>query len=270
MKQLYCCLLAVAFLVGCAGDPTASDAGRPRGKTSKHSRGRDAGDGDASEPDATSDRDAAPSDMRQDGPVARENRFPGSDGLELTKIATDQLAAYASTVSAAAGETVALHVNVDAEQEVRWELFRIGDYQGRGARRVASADPARVGVQAGCPPDPRTGLVECNWAAAFRVPIRREWVSGYYAFKLTNAAGYQSYVPLIVRDDARRAPIQIQASVNTWQAYNRWGGTSLYRNLTNHEVFTGARATRVSFDRPYDAAASLFFKELPLVRWLER
>ena len=35
-------------------------------------------------------------------------------------------------------------------------------------------------------------------------------------------------MPLCVRDDTSRAAIVIQHSVTTWQAYNRWGGYSLY------------------------------------------
>jgi hypothetical protein len=55
--------------------------------------------------------------------------------------------------------------------------------------------------------------------------------------------------------------------VNTWQAYNSWGGKSLY-------PFVSAAAVKVSFDRPYDwhlpGGQALADWELPFVRFVER
>jgi hypothetical protein len=57
--------------------------------------------------------------------------------------------------------------------------------------------------------------------------------------------------------------------MNTWQAYNNWGGKSLYPFGLD-----GKRARRVSFDRPFDwhwrGAQSPLGWELPLVRFIER
>jgi len=38
----------------------------------------------------------------------------------------------------------------------------------------------------------------------------------------------------------------VQVPVNTWEAYNRWGGKSLYQFGTSMHAF------EVSFDRPFD------------------
>ena len=46
--------------------------------------------------------------------------------------------------------------------------------------------------------------------------------------KLVASNGAQSYVPLTLRDDSSHAALVIQNSVTTWQAYNDWGGYSLY------------------------------------------
>jgi hypothetical protein len=37
---------------------------------------------------------------------------------------------------------------------------------------------------------------------------------------------------LVVRDDAATAPVLFMASTLTWQAYNAWGGWSLYAGPT--------------------------------------
>jgi N,N-dimethylformamidase beta subunit-like, C-terminal len=112
------------------------------------------------------------------------------------------------------------------------------------------------------------------WRITDTIRIRRDWPSGYYValLRLTSGAyagrGYR--VPFIVRQSGhRRAPILVQASVNTWEAYNAWGGKSLYQfNSTQ-----GRPADHVSFDRPFDHTAgntSPLSHEIQLVRFLER
>src|SRR5262249_30910163 len=55
---------------------------------------------------------------------------------------------------------------------------------------------------------------------------------------------------------------------NTWQAYNDWGGYSLYKGPTGSSC--KGVCTRVSFDRPYDPhTPNLWEYELPLVHFLE-
>jgi hypothetical protein len=203
-------------------------------------------------------------------PLAIENQADGSDDWTLTQAATDQLMGYASAASVASGDAVTLFVNVDQAQGVRWELYRVGYYQGHGARQIATGDSQPIDVQATCPIEATTGLIECHWQPSFHVSTDPAWLSGYYVFKLISDAGYQAYVPLIVRESMRRAPILVQASVNTWQAYNLWGGTSLYKNTSRDPTYTANRAQRVSFDRPYDRQNSPFFAEARLVRFLEQ
>jgi hypothetical protein len=59
----------------------------------------------------------------------------------------------------------------------------------------------------------------------------------------------------------------VQASVNTWQAFNFWGGKSLYPvNSTK-----GVPANHLSFNRPYTALEPVPIKwEIGLFRFLER
>jgi hypothetical protein len=76
----------------------------------------------------------------------------------------------------------------------------------------------------------------------------------------------------VLRDDTREADVIVQLSTATWQAYNRWGGASLYESP--NRALPDGRAYQVSYDRPYEAAlddgAGLFVsKEMPLVTWLE-
>ena len=63
------------------------------------------------------------------------------------------------------------------------------------------------------------------------------------------------------------------ASVTTWQAYNEWGGASLYNNRGAETGLSGSRAPRASFDRPHlinDGAGMMLSYEAWMVRWLEQ
>jgi hypothetical protein len=106
-----------------------------------------------------------------------------------------------------------------------------------------------------------------------RVELPPDAVSGYYEAKLDIVAGAHAgavgSVPLIVRQSpaAPASAVLVQVPVNTWEAYNLWGGKSLYQFGTSRHAF------EVSFDRPF--AQQLFHDmgtdlELPWVRFLER
>ncbi len=85
------------------------------------------------------------------------------------------------------------------------------------------------------------------------VQTQATWRSGVYVAKLTaeggTNAGKSSYALFVVRDDASQSAILYQVSLNTFQAYNSWGGHSVYRETS----VSGQRATKVSFLRPYGA-----------------
>ena len=78
-----------------------------------------------------------------------------------------------------------------------------------------------------------------------------------------------SHIVFVVRDDDGRSDVLFQTSDTTWQAYNRYGGNSLYAGDP------AGRAYKVSYNRPFttrDYAPEdwVFNAEYPMVRWLER
>ncbi|MGI8549802.1 MAG: N,N-dimethylformamidase beta subunit family domain-containing protein, partial [Dehalococcoidia bacterium] len=83
------------------------------------------------------------------------------------------------------------------------------------------------------------------------------------------------YVPLVVRQDDRASALLLQTSVNTYEAYNAWGGKSLYDSNSSGAatVGGGTAAVKVSFNRPYEAdfGSGHFLRyEYNLIRWIER
>lgn len=198
-----------------------------------------------------------------------ENALPGTNDWRLTLPASsDEIEGYASTTSAAHGESVDLFLSGDGST-VAIEIYRMGWYSGEGGRRVHSAERPLM-RQPTPAPHPVTGLIECDWQDAYRVTIDPSWVSGVYLAKLTaRPSGRQNYVMFVVRDEARTGDLLFQSSVTTMAAYNNWGGKSLYRFNS-----TGAAADLVSFNRPYSTRTGpfefLFGWEYQMVRFLER
>lgn len=230
-------------------------------------------------------------------PIQVENGKPGTTEWVLTRPALHhEIEGYASLTSVNRGDTLKLFVNTGADFYTV-QIYRMGWYQGAGAREIAG--PIRRKGQVQPPPttDPSTGLIECRWENPLILAIPRnqsdatDWASGVYLAKLTaEPTGYQSYVIFVVRDDARSSTYLVQSSVTTFQAYNNWGGKSLYAFNS-----VGGQAAKVSFNRPYaisplplasrgvgagdfltsnsfpiDYPASAAGWEYNMVRWLER
>jgi hypothetical protein len=223
---------------------------------------------------------------RAANPIQRENALPGSPDWRLPRAAPGAIEGYASRVSVLPGSRLDLHVSTTPAARYRVQIYRVGWYGGAGARLVACApacDTDEQGAAQPVPaPDPDTGYLNAGWPVTDGIAVGRDWTSGYYLAELVltsgTDAGRGSWVPFVVREQAaRRSEILVQAPVNTWQAYNDWGGRSLYSN------FTGVGDNHVSFDRPYDEQKLLTadgpatdnvnlpqVSEFPLVRFLER
>jgi hypothetical protein len=100
-------------------------------------------------------------------------------------------------------------------------------------------------------------MIECHWDPSWSVTVPKSWPTGEYLIKLVSSRDDQQYVPFSVRDDASKAAYVVQSSVTTWQAYNPYGGFSLYGGIPKgNETDLDARARVVSFDRPYSHQAS--------------
>ena len=209
--------------------------------------------------------------------VQVENGLPGSAGWRRPRAPGRSIEGYASEVSVLPFQRLHLHVSTVPAARYRVEVFRLGWYGGEGGRLIAclpACDGDEAGVVRAVPAfDPRSGYLAAGWPASDTLTIGPDWVSGYYLADLVLTsgpdAGKAGWVPFIVREpSSRRSAILVQAAVNTWQAYNRWGGMSLYENAEGASC--KGVCTHVSFDRPYDQnSPNLWEFELPLVHFLE-
>jgi hypothetical protein len=213
-------------------------------------------------------------------PIQAENALPATPGWGARPETTD-IEGYVDPASAAPGETLGFHVASKlGGARYRIEVYRLGWYGGGGARLVTCL-PGCSDDRAAPPPsppqvDPATGVFRAAWPQTDALPVPPDWVSGYYEARLRLTSGDEAgqfySVYFVVREPAlRQSAILVQVPVNTWQAYNNWGGKSLY----DFNSDGGLRASRVSFDRPYavgvpGAQATPLPWEIQLVRFLER
>ena len=215
--------------------------------------------------------------------IMAENAKTGNAWWVTTPQAAGDIEGYADKVSAQAGDTVTLRVNTKATT-FHVEAFRMGYYQGIGARRVWTS--AEVPGVRQAPPAliPPVNTVECSWTPSIQIAVDATWPPGAYLLKLVGATGEQGFVPLCIRDDTSESAILVMQGVTSWQAYNRWGGYSLYYGnkggaLTYTQSSGGGsyadRARIVSFDRPYShdwasGASDFVGNELPVVYQAEQ
>ncbi len=205
-------------------------------------------------------------------PVTVENALPGSTAWESPDATGAAVEGYTSQVSSAPGDTVSFHVSTNPVANYRIEIYRLGWYGGDGARLITclpSCTTDEAGVARTAPAPDANGEVDAGWPVTDSITVPSNWTSGYYLARLKLTTGSQQGAASPVYFIVRAAPgtnsaILVQAPVNTWQAYNGWGGESLYSGLNG-----GPPAVKVSFNRPGYGQSPLQF-EYQAVRFLER
>ncbi|MDR8414585.1 DUF4082 domain-containing protein [Nonomuraea sp. 3-1Str] len=207
--------------------------------------------------------------------ICAENELPGSPPSEwdVGGSGSPDMQGFPAQISVGQGETIDFKVNTPAT-DYRLDLYRIGYYGGMGARHVATVQPSAAlpQTQPACLSDATTGLIDCgNWAVSVSWTVPATAVSGVYVGKLVREDGPDAagQVIFVVRD-GRASDLLFKTSDTTWQAYNSYGGNSLYQGSP------AGRAFKVSYNRPIitrgitNGSANYFFNaEYPMIRWLE-
>jgi hypothetical protein len=243
--------------------------------------------------------------------IVEENLIPGTpqetweprDGFP-------NIRGFTSDISVNKGEPITFYVQSLDAPNVPYGIvvYRLGYYQGKGAREVARFD----GVTVEQPPcltsptpslDPATDaqqfpfLIDCgNWLPSWTWYTPGNSMSGLFMAKIQRRDSQVSCgVFFVIRDDARGADILLQTSDTTWQAYNhgpayQGEGIPSELQMDGHSVYDSLspRAYKVSYRRPhlwvltnaapphaqiigdttYGAVLS-FGEEYPMIRFLE-
>ena len=196
--------------------------------------------------------------------------YPGSRAWQIPQglvAGPMELAGYADHVSVRSGEPFRLFVT-SSDGAFTVHAFRIGWYGGAGAKLIWTS----AGVQGKAQPKPlltRNRMITAtNWTPSLTVQTKG-WPPGSYLLLLRASTGKEKYVPIVVRSDSARDAVLIVSAVNTDEAYNAWGGYSLYHGPRRKPA---KRSLMVTFDRPYDldGARGVFNDNLPLVQLAEQ
>lgn len=197
------------------------------------------------------------------------------------------------------GQPVTFKIAQSGTRGWKVDIYRLGWYQGHGARLVATLHPstaqftiARSQPSPGdCDPGTELKSADCSaWRPTLTWVVPADVPSGVFVARVTRTDGWASHILFVSRDDNRRPAIRVQLADPTWQAYNAFGGlgsrlylgNSLYYGVGVDQYHPDC-ARVVSYDRPivnrgaveregYGAVewSTFFTGEYPAVRWLER
>jgi hypothetical protein len=216
-------------------------------------------------------------------PVVCENQLAGNPSSEwdISGAGDPAIQGFATDISVNRGQTISFKIDTDATN-YRLAIYRIGYYGGLGARKITTILPSASLPQAqpACLTDASTGLADCgNWSVSASWTVPADAISGVYLVNVNRVdTGGASHILFVVRDDTRQADVLVQTSDTTWQAYNQYGGASLYCggpvSNAGTDYTCGTRATKVSYNRPLATRGptpedAFFSAEYPMVRWLE-
>ena len=170
--------------------------------------------------------------------------------------------AYVDRMSLYPGEALNVMAAVGPGQisrQVRLEVFRIGAGE---PLKVWTSDFTEVRRQGAT----RSGAaIGPGWPPAFANIDTRAWPPGCYTCDIverTTATRDVRAAQWIVKNPKHSGAVLARLGVNTYQAYNSWGGHSLYPDGDDEN-----RGLMVSFDRP--TPPDFFEYDVYWVQWLE-
>jgi len=201
-------------------------------------------------------------------PVEAENCLPGTPASQwyIDGAGSPNIQGFTTDISVTVGQTVYFKISTPAAS-YRIDIYRLGYYQGNDGRFIASVSPSvpLPQIQPPCLTDSVTGLIDCgNWGISASWTVPSTATSGIYFARLVRLdTGEVAPVVFIVRNDSSHSDILQQTDDTTWQAYNKYGGNSLY---AGNPV---GRAYKVSYNRPVIDLWEFFAYEYQMVHFLE-
>ena len=215
-------------------------------------------------------------------PVVLENCYPGNTAWNVSntaQISAGGIEGYATAQSINRGDSLPIKVNAANGTTFNVEIYRTGYYGGAGARLFSVLRNVPAVSQPTCASDATTGLLDCaNWSVSTTISTTTSWPTGIYVLRIVRQdTGTDNQILFVVRDDSSHSALVYGTAMSTFEAYNNYGGKSLYtfNSIGNVTVSGTARAVKVSFDRPFEQPRSglrdwYTNTEFATVYWLEQ
>ena len=193
--------------------------------------------------------------------VAPSSEFevPGESGVDTAaeRTVNSSTGAYPSKVSVLPGESLDFHISNGYGAKYTLSIYRDG-----ATRQFMGSIPDVDTNNYNCVNGYATG---CNWPVGASFTVPEDWPSGAYIVDIPRRDGRPLQTLFFVRAPRPTERILFLASVNTYHAYNDFGGGSLYG------FGNTVKSQWVSFNRPYANGLGLYDRwERKFVVWAEQ
>jgi hypothetical protein len=170
--------------------------------------------------------------------------------------------AYTNIISVEQGGTIRFCVWIEGNADFNVDIYRqTSDYTGAYIATLSGSSGPQTTNQ-----DPY--INGCGWQPNVDYNVPSDLQSGVYLAVLTSSYG-ATHLRFVVKAShpGQNAKILCVSSVNTWEAYNLWGGKSLYGDDPNW-IFEN-RTYKVSFNRP-QRTWDYEQWEIQFIQWLDQ
>ena len=176
---------------------------------------------------------------------------------------------YALPTSTSAGDTIHLYLS-SAVPEFDVQVYRFAEPEFPDSKKLVETFHAIKGrVQSVADSAYANG---CKWIPTVSFVVPGSWQSGFYGALFPVSGEKSVYACFVVKpaNPGGDARVLLVLSTMTYQAYNVWGGNSLYGPQGKESNIAG-RSFRVSFERPYAGVGvgQYAIAEQFLARWMK-
>ena len=138
-------------------------------------------------------------------PIVTENQLPGTpqSQWDIANTGSTTLQGFATDISVNHGSTINFKIQ-SATSNWRIDIYRLGYYQGNGARLITTIAKSGAVSQPTPLRDSTTGLVDAgNWTVTASWAVPSTAVSGVYIAHLVDNtnSGNENHIPFVVRAD---------------------------------------------------------------------
>jgi hypothetical protein len=186
--------------------------------------------------------------------VMRRRRLQAMLGMWESPVVQPGPAVSVGLPSTPLGTPISVLASSDRSETLELAIVRVGWYEGQGTETLWSGQVN----------------VDTLHRVVVDVPTGGRFTDGLYLVvaRSIQRTTQPQFHPFVVTNASSDARVVVQLATFTYQAYNAWGGQSLYAYNS-----TGATGTSIAINRPYDIFDGLGFLllgDLQLVQWLDR
>jgi hypothetical protein len=152
--------------------------------------------------------------------------------------------AYTDEKSYVAGDTILFYVSTDSP------TYSLEIQRDSWNPQVVASTSGIAGAYIPYPPPGEQRWRGAGWPVSYSMSVPGTWATGSYLAHFVAEDGTDTYHPFIIRQPVpgSQSKVAFVMNYNTRNAYNAWGGKSLYSSWIPGDAH---RAVKLSFQRPF-------------------